>query len=53
MSGSTDIIIPIPMNETDATTRTTSAAKYFASGIERSKKRNAQTDEQERRRTSP
>ncbi len=53
MSGSTDIIIPIPMNDTDATTSTTNAGKYLASGIERSKKTNAQTTKRKIARRSP
>ena len=38
MSGITDIIIPMPMNEIDAMTRMTKAATKFASGTLRSKK---------------
>ena len=53
ISGSTAVIIPIPMNETDATRRTTNAAKYLASGIERSKNRNAQMTNRNVARTSP
>ena len=47
--GNTDIIIPMPMNETEATRRTMNAAKYFASGIERSKKRRRTDHEEEGR----
>ncbi len=46
MSGRTDVITPMPMNEIDAIASTTNAAKKFASGIDRSKK-SAQTREQE------
>ena len=38
MSGRTAVIIPMPMNEIDATARTTIAARKSASGKPRSKK---------------
>ena len=45
-------MIPMPMNEIDAMASTTSAARKFASGIERLKK-SAQTANRKTARTSP
>ena len=52
ISGITEVIIPIPMNETDAIAITTSAATKFACGSSRSKK-NATTANRRIARASP